>query len=221
MMGDDENGALVIAIDGPAASGKGTLARQLAEALTLRYLDTGSLYRATGLSVLHAGEDPTDEAAAVKAAENLDLTAFTGEDLRSEAAGVAASHVAFLPAVRAVLLDFQRTVARRPGTDYRGAILDGRDIGTIVCPDADIKIFVTADLEVRIKRRLQELKDRGETVIEARVRADMEARDQRDRDRSVAPLKPAEDAWLLDTSFMNADEALTAALDHIRGTGPL
>lgn len=216
-----DSSALVIAIDGPAASGKGTLARQLAEALSLRYMDTGSLYRATGLSVLRAGGDPTVEADAVNAAENLDLKAFTAEDLRSEEAGVAASHVAFLPAVRAVLLDFQRTVARHPGAEYRGSILDGRDIGTVVCPDADIKIFVTADLEVRIKRRLQELKVRGETVIETRVRADMEARDQRDRDRSVAPLKPAEDAWLLDTSSMNADEALAAALDHIRGTGPL
>lgn len=212
---------LIIAIDGPAASGKGTLARQLAQALTLRYLDTGSLYRATGLSVLRAEADPTNEADAVKAAENLDLSAFSAEDLRSEEAGVAASHVAFLPTVREVLLDFQRSVAREPGPSYRGSILDGRDIGTVVCPDADVKIFVTADLEVRIKRRLQELKDRGETVIEARVRADMEARDQRDRDRSVAPLKPAEDAWLLDTSSMNADEALAAALDHIRGTGPL
>lgn len=221
MTGGGEKSSLVIAIDGPAASGKGTLARQLADALRLRYMDTGSLYRATGLSVLRAGGDPTVEEDAVKAAENLDLQAFSAEDLRSEEAGVAASHVAFLPAVRAVLLDFQRTVARHPGAAYRGSILDGRDIGTVVCPDADIKIFVTADLEVRIKRRLQELKDRGETVIEARVRADMEARDQRDRDRSVAPLKPAEDAWLLDTSSMNADEALAAALDHIRGTGPL
>lgn len=221
MTGAGEKSSLVIAIDGPAASGKGTLARQLAEALSLRYMDTGSLYRATGLSVLRAGGDPTVEEDAVKAAGNLDLQAFSSEELRSEEAGVAASHVAFLPAVRAVLLDFQRTVASHPGADYRGSVLDGRDIGTVVCPDADIKIFVTADLEVRIKRRLQELKDRGETVIEARVRADMEARDQRDRDRSVAPLKPAEDAWLLDTSSMNADEALAAALDHIRGTGPL
>jgi cytidylate kinase len=211
---------LLIAIDGPAASGKGTLARKLADTLHLRYLDTGSLYRATGVSVLRAKADPTDEAAAVKAAKNLDLSQFTPEDLRTEAAGVAASHVAFLPSVRAVLLDFQRTVAHEPGAAFKGAILDGRDIGTVVCPDAPVKIFVTADLEMRIKRRLQELKDRGETVIEARVRADMMARDQRDRDRSVAPLKPAEDAWLLDTTDMNADEALAAALDHIRGTGP-
>jgi CMP/dCMP kinase len=212
---------LVVAIDGPAASGKGTLARRLADLLTLRYLDTGSLYRATGLTVLKASGDPTNEADAVKAAENIDLSAFSAEDLRSEEAGVAASHVAFIPSVRAVLLDFQRSIASNPGVAFKGAILDGRDIGTVVCPDADRKIFVEAALEVRIKRRLQELMERGEPVIEARVRADMTARDQRDRDRSVAPLKPADDAWVLDTSNMNADEALAAALDHIRGTGPL
>ncbi len=211
---------LIVAIDGPAASGKGTLARRLAEILNLRYLDTGSLYRATGLSVLRAEGDPTNEEEAVKASENLDLSIFSAEDLRSEEAGMAASHVAFLPSVRAVLLEFQRSVAARPGDQFAGAILDGRDIGTVVCPDADAKIFVTADLEVRIKRRLQELKDRGEPVIESRVREDMTARDQRDRDRSVSPLKKAEDAWELDTSKMNADEALAAALSHIRGTGP-
>ncbi|MBT5242032.1 MAG: (d)CMP kinase [Rhodospirillaceae bacterium] len=212
---------LVVAIDGPAASGKGTLARRLAEILSLRYLDTGSLYRATGLSVLRAGGDLESEQDAAKAAETLDLSTFTAEDLRSEEAGVAASHVAFLPSVRAVLLGFQRSVAANPGGEFKGAILDGRDIGTVVCPDAATKIFVTATLEVRIKRRLQELKGRGEPVIEARVRDDMTARDQRDRDRSVSPLKPAEDAWELDTSDMNADEALAAALDRIRGTGPL
>lgn len=218
-MADSAN--LVVAIDGPAASGKGTLARRLAEILNLRYLDTGSLYRATGLSVLRAGGDLENEKDAVKAAETLNLSAFSAEELRSEEAGVAASHVAFLPSVRAVLLEFQRSVAAHPGAGFNGAILDGRDIGTVVCPDADTKIFVTASLEVRIKRRLQELKDRGEPVIEARVRDDMTARDQRDRDRSVSPLKPAEDAWELDTSDMNADEALAAALDRIRGTGPL
>ncbi|NKB45765.1 MAG: (d)CMP kinase [Alphaproteobacteria bacterium] len=217
-MADQSN--LVVAIDGPAASGKGTLARRLADILNLRYLDTGSLYRATGLSVIRAGGDLKSEQDAVKAAENLDLSTFSAEELRSEEAGVAASHVAFLPSVRAVLLDFQRSVAANPGADFSGAILDGRDIGTVVCRDADAKIFVTAALEVRIKRRLEELKGRGETVIEARVRDDMTARDQRDRDRSVSPLKKADDAWELDTSGMNADEALAEALGHIRGTGP-
>ena len=211
---------LVVAIDGPAASGKGTLARRLADILTLRYLDTGSLYRATGLTVLNTGGDPKIESDAVKASESLDLSYFSAEDLRSEEAGVAASHVAFIPSVRAVLLDFQRSVAANPGAAFKGAILDGRDIGTVVCPGADSKIFVEATLEVRIKRRLQELMERGEPVIEARIRADMTARDKRDRDRSVAPLKPADDAWVLDTSNMNADEALAVALGHIRGTGP-
>lgn len=213
------NGNIVVAIDGPAASGKGTLARRLAAELNLRYLDTGSLYRATGLTVLKRGGSPDREEDAVAAAESLDLSLFSGEELRSEEAGMAASQVAFQPAVRDVLLQFQRSLAAEPGAEYAGAILDGRDIGTVVCPDADVKIFVTADLEVRIKRRLEELKNKGETVIEARVRADMEARDQRDRDRSVAPLRPAEDAWQLDTSDMDADEAFAQALGRIRGTG--
>lgn len=211
----------VIAIDGPAASGKGTVARRLADELSLRYLDTGSLYRATGLAVLRAGQDPSNEEHAVATANCLDFEAFSDEDLRSEEAGIAASHVAFLPAVRAVLLRFQRALAAEPGPGFQGAILDGRDIGTVVCPDADVKIFVTANLEVRIRRRLQELMDRGEPVIEARVRADMEARDKRDRDRSVAPLKPADDAWLLDTTDMDADKVFAAALGHIRETGTL
>lgn len=214
-----KDGSLVVAIDGPAASGKGTLARRLAAELNLRYLDTGSLYRATGLTVLKRGGDPESEQDAVAAAKSLDLSQFSGEELRSEEAGMAASQVAFQSAVRDVLLQFQRDLAANPGPDYAGAILDGRDIGTVVCPDADVKIFVYADLEVRIKRRLEELKNKGETVIEARVRADMEARDQRDRDRSVAPLRPADDAWQLDTSAMDADEVFAQALDHIRGTG--
>ena len=211
----------VIAIDGPAASGKGTVAKRLADELSLRYLDTGSLYRATGLAVLRAGQDLSNEEHAVATANCLDFEAFSDEDLRSEEAGIAASHVAFLPAVRAALLRFQRALAAKPGPGFQGAILDGRDIGTVVCPDADVKIFVTASLEVRIRRRLQELMDRGEPVIEARVRADMEARDKRDRDRSVAPLKSADDAWLLDTTDMDADKVFAAALGHIRETGTL
>ncbi len=211
------NKKIIIAIDGPAASGKGTLARRLAAHLGLRYLDTGSLYRATGLTVLKAGQDPTNEAHAVAAAKSLDLDAFTAEELRSEAAGVAASQVAFMPPVRAQLLDFQRKFAEDPGPDYNGAILDGRDIGTVVCKDtADVKIFVEATLETRIERRIKELRERGESFKEPDVRADMEARDARDRDRSVAPLKPADDAWLLHTDDMNADEAFAAATAHIQ-----
>jgi cytidylate kinase len=213
---------VIIAIDGPAASGKGTLARRLAAHLGLRYLDTGSLYRAIGLTVLKAGQDPSNEAEALAAAKILNLDAFSAEELRSEAAGVAASHVAFLKPVRAELLDFQRKFAEEPGPDVKGAILDGRDIGTVVCKDtADVKIFVEASLETRIQRRIKELQDRGESFKERHVQADMEARDKRDRDRSVAPLKPADDAWLLDTSTLNADEAFAVALAHIQETGTL
>lgn len=202
---------MIVAIDGPAASGKGTLARRLAEALDLAYLDTGSLYRAVGLSVLRAGGDPSNEADAENAAQNLDLSQFSLEDLRSEEAGVAASQVAFQPAVRASLLKFQRRFASAPPDRKAGAVMDGRDIGTVVCPDAPAKIFVTADLDVRVGRRVKELRDKGETVIEARIRADMEARDARDKDRSVSPLVPAGDAWILDTSSLDADAAFAQA----------
>lgn len=202
--------SLVIAIDGPAASGKGTLARRLAEAFNLAYLDTGSLYRATGVATLRAGGDPAHEADAVKAAKTLDLTQFSPNDLRTEDAGVAASKVAFIPAVRAALLDFQRNFALKPPQGV-GAVLDGRDIGTVVCPNATVKFFIEADLETRVIRRVKELREKGENIIESRVRADMEARDARDKDRSVAPLKPADDAFILDTSKMNADEVFAKA----------
>ena len=207
---------MIIALDGPAASGKGTLARRLAEAFNLAYLDTGSLYRATGVATLRAGGDPSNEADAVKAAKSLDITQFSPADLRTEAAGVAASQVAFIPAVRAALLDFQRNFAKNPPAGKAGVVLDGRDIGTVVCPDADIKIFVEADLETRVRRRVKELQERAENIIEARVvRADMEARDARDKDRSVAPLKAATDAFLLDTSNMTADEAFAKVKAYI------
>lgn len=206
---------MIIALDGPAASGKGTLARRLAEAFNLAYLDTGSLYRATGVATLRAGGDPAKEEDAVKAAKALDLTQFSPSDLRSEEAGVAASKVAFIPAVRATLLDFQRHFAKNPPAGKDGAVLDGRDIGTVVCPDAEIKIFVEADLETRVQRRVKELREKGENIIETRVRADMEARDARDKDRDVAPLKPADDAFRLDTSHLNADEAFAQAKAYI------
>ena len=207
---------MIIALDGPAASGKGTLARRLAEAFNLAYLDTGSLYRATGVATLRAGGDPSNEADAVKAAKSLDITQFSPADLRTEAAGVAASQVAFIPAVRAALLDFQRNFAKNPPAGKAGVVLDGRDIGTVVCPDADIKIFVEADLETRVRRRVKELQERAENIIEARVvRADMEARDARDKDRSVAPLKAATDAFMLDTSNMTADEAFAKVRAYI------
>ncbi len=206
---------MIIAIDGPAASGKGTLARRLAEELNLGYLDTGSLYRAVGLAVLRAGGDPANAVDAVAAATALDPTVFSQSDVRSDAAANAASKVAFIPAVRAVLLEFQREFCRRPAPGKAGAVLDGRDIGTVVCPDADVKIFVTADLAVRVQRRIKELRDKGESVNDQRVWEDMKARDARDQDRSISPLKPADDAFRLDTSHMNAEQALAAAKAYI------
>ena len=206
---------IVVAIDGPAAAGKGTLARRLAEAFNLAYLDTGSLYRATGVATIRAGGDPAREADAVRAAQTLDLAKFSPSDLRTEQAGTAASQVAFIPAVRAALLDFQRNFAKNPPAGKAGAVLDGRDIGTVVCPDATAKLFITASLEARVQRRVKELRDKGESYIEARVRADMEARDARDKDRSVAPLVPAEDAWILDTTALSADEAFAQAKAYI------
>ncbi len=202
---------MIVAIDGPAASGKGTLARRLAQNLGFHYLDTGSLYRAVGMSVLKAGGDPSNEIQAAAAAKSLDLAAVSPFDLRSDTAGNAASKVAFIPEVRAVLLDFQRNFAKKTP----GAVLDGRDIGTVVCPDAAAKIFVTASLEVRVQRRIRELLEKGESINEQRVWEDMKARDARDSDRSVSPLKPADDAFILDTSEMNADQAFENAKAYI------
>lgn len=203
---------MIIAVDGPAAAGKGTLARRLALALNLAYLDTGALYRAVGLSVLRAGGDPADEAAAVEAAENLDRGILDDPELRGDAAAGAASKVAAIPAVRQVLLAFQRDLAANPPAGKRGAILDGRDIGTVVCPMADVKIFVTASAEVRAERRLKELQARGIEAIYADVLQDMKERDARDQARAVAPLVPAEDATILDTTDLDADDAFEQAL---------
>jgi cytidylate kinase len=207
---------VTIAIDGPAASGKGTLARRIAKEFGLRYLDTGSLYRATGVAVLEAGGDPKDPKAAVAAAETLEVTKYSREELRSEAAGNAASAVAAIPGVRTALLDYQRRFAALPP----GAVLDGRDIGTVVLPNADIKIFIKADPEVRVQRRVKELREAGQTIIESAVRADMAVRDERDSSRSVAPLVPAQDAWILDTSALSADEVFATAKAYIASKLP-
>ncbi|WP_366555601.1 (d)CMP kinase [Aquibaculum sediminis] len=206
---------LVIAVDGPAAAGKGTLSRRLAVALDLAYLDTGSIYRAVAARLLEAGGDPADPEQAAAIAAQLDPADLDREDLRSEAAGAAASCVSAHPAVRTALLDFQRRFAGNPPGEHAGAVIDGRDIGTVVCPDASVKLFVTASIEARARRRYEELLARGEKVIYAEVQAEMQARDARDRDRDVAPLRAADDAVTLDTTDLSAEAVFQAALEII------
>ncbi|MEQ8440866.1 MAG: (d)CMP kinase [Alphaproteobacteria bacterium] len=203
---------IVIAVDGPAASGKGTLARRLATQFDFAYLDTGKLYRAVGLKVLRTGGDPEDEDAAEAAARALDVLELDDLDLSGDEAASAASKVAAQGAVRAALLDFQRTFMATPPDGKAGAVLDGRDIGTVICPDATAKLYVTADVEVRADRRHKELLNRGEASIYPRVLDDLKARDERDTNRATAPLKPAEDADVLDTTDLDADAAFAAAL---------
>ena len=203
--------APIIAIDGPAAAGKGTLARRLATELGLPYLDTGLLYRAVGRRVLDAGADPNDHAAAIAAAEALRPMDVLRDDLRGPDADAAAAAIASLPAVRAVLLDFQRNYAAG-----RGAVLDGRDIGTVIFPDAPVKFFITASLPARARRRFLELQAKGTPADYSRVEADMQARDAQDSARAAAPLRPADDAILLDTTNMDPDAAFGAALAVVR-----
>lgn len=205
----------VIAIDGPAASGKGTLARRIAQALGFAHLDTGRLYRAVGLSVLKRGEDPADPAAAQRAVEALDLSLLEDPALRSDKTGGAASKVAAIQAVRDALLDFQRNFAAHP-PGGKGAVLDGRDIGTVICPDAAVKLFVTASPETRAKRRFLELKTQGSTRTEDQVLADIQSRDARDSGRTVAPLRQASDAYLLDTTHLDIETAVARALEIVR-----
>jgi len=202
---------LIVAVDGPAAAGKGTLARKLAAALGLPYLDTGLLYRATGRRVLDAGQDPGDAAAATAAAVALRPADLDRTDLRGPAADRAASAVAAIPAVRAALLDWQRRFARS-----HGGVLDGRDIGTVVFPEASVKLFVTATAEARALRRLHELQARGEAASLEQVAEAMRLRDAQDRERAVAPLLPAADAILLDTTRLDAEGAFAAALHLVR-----
>ena len=206
---------MIVAIDGPSASGKGTLARRLAEALDFAYLDTGMLYRAVGAAVLAADADPGEAAAALEAARAIELLDLERPGLRDEAVGQAASLVAPFPAVRAALLDLQRHFAAAPPGGKPGAVLDGRDIGTVVCPEAEVKIFVTASLEGRARRRHKQLLERGEASIYARVVQEMRARDRRDSERAAAPLRPAPDAVVLDTNELDAGEAFRAALEIV------
>ena len=206
---------MIIAIDGPAASGKGTLARRIARELGYSHLDTGKLYRAVGMAVLRQGGDPTDVVDAESAARTLDPNGLDDPELAGDEAAQAASKVSAIPAVRAALLEFQRAFASRPP----GAVLDGRDIGTVVCPDADIKFYVIASDEIRAQRRHKELLDRGKASIYARVLQDLKERDARDSARSVAPMKPAEDAVVLDTTVLDAEAAYAVAMERIRGIG--
>jgi cytidylate kinase len=198
---------LIIAVDGPAAAGKGTLARRLAAHFGLPYLDTGLLYRAVGRRVLDAGTDPADPVAAEAAARTLQASDLDRADLRGPEADRAASAVAAIPGVRAALLDFQRAFGRA-----HGAVLDGRDIGTVVFPDAGAKLYVTASPEARGERRYKELLGRGVAADLATVTADVRARDAADAARAAAPMKPADDAKILDTTDLDPDQVFAAAL---------
>lgn len=203
---------MIIAVDGPAAAGKGTIARALATHFGYHFLDTGALYRMVGLAVIRNGGDPADTRAAIAAATSLDPSRFADRDLRTEAVGAAASIVAVVPEVRSALLSLQRDFARK----QPGAVLDGRDIGTVVCPDADVKLYVTAAPEVRAARRQAELG----AASYAEVLAEIRARDLRDSQRATAPLLPAKDAVILDTSELDIAAATAAAIaiaDRRRG----
>ena len=193
--------AFTVAIDGPAASGKGTISRAVADHFGFAHLDTGLLYRAVGRKVLD-GVDP------IEAAKELQAQDLQGDDLRTSKVAQAASKVAVIPEVRQALLDFQRAFAMRGG----GAVLDGRDIGTVICPEAQVKLFVTASDEVRAERRYLELAAKGQDVTREGVLADLRARDKRDRERDAAPMVAANDAVVLDTSEMSIDEAVAKAV---------
>ncbi len=195
----------IVAIDGPAAAGKGTISKGVSAHFGFAHLDTGLLYRAVGRRTLEGAEP-------VAAALALTPEELQQGDLRTAEIAHAASKVAVIPEVRAALVDFQRNFARRAG----GAVLDGRDIGTVICPDADVKLFVTASPEVRAERRFLELRDKGSDVSPEQVLADVRERDARDAERSTAPMKPADDAVLLDTSDLSIEDALAQAVEHIQ-----
>ncbi len=207
--------ARVIAVDGPAASGKGTLARRLATHYRLSFLDTGKLYRAVAARLLGAGLDPNDAVVAAEIAASLEPDDMDRADLRSERVSQAASIVAAHPGVRSALLNYQRRYGRSPP----GAVLDGRDIGTVVFPDAEAKIFVTASLEIRATRRVKQLREKGNKAIESRVLEEMAERDARDGSREVAPLKPADDALVIDTTDLGPDEVFHRAVGFIDSKG--
>ena len=215
---------MIIAIDGTSAAGKGTLAKRLQDFFDFAYLDTGALYRAVGKKVLDSKSNPEDAVIATKIAESLSpevmLSLQKDPSIRTEVCGAAASKVSAIPSVRQALFDFQRNFALHPvfedGTPAKGAILDGRDIGTVVCPDAKIKLFLIASAEIRAKRRLKELQEKGICAIFEDVLADVKKRDERDSNRAIAPLKPADDAFILDTSDLTIDSVFEQVIDFIK-----
>jgi cytidylate kinase len=201
----------VVAIDGPAASGKGTLARRLAARFGLAHLDTGRLYRAVALLLLEGGSDPGDAAAAERAARRVGMSLLADPRLNEEQVALTSSTVAAIPAVRTSLLAFQRSFAASPPPPATGAVLDGRDIGSVVWPQAAVKLFVTASIEERARRRVAELHGRGAAAIYENVLQDLNQRDTRDRERRTAPLKAAPDAEIIDTTRLDADKVFERA----------
>ena len=202
---------MIIAVDGPSASGKGSVSRRIAGHYGLDYLDTGILYRAVAREMMDKSVPLDDAASAERIARDLDVDAIDETRLRLRGVGEAASQVAAFAAVREELLEVQRAFARRP----RGAVLDGRDIGTVVCPDADAKLFITASAQTRARRRFLELRNGGQEVEQTQVYQDILERDRRDTERTIAPLRQAEDAYLLDTTNLDIDQAFKAALERI------
>ena len=207
---------MIIAIDGSAASGKGTLAKDLAQHLGYDYLDTGALYRAVALSLLNEGMDENNisEIQAVKCASSLNLALAQSSEIRSDAVASLASKVATLPSVRTKLLVIQRGFAKAPPSG-KGAVLDGRDIGTVVLPNADLKFFIDADINIRAERRTKELRQAGQSAMFRNILAHMKMRDDRDKSRSTAPMRAAKDAIIIDTSNLDASAVLKLALVHI------
>ena len=211
LLTDPGTDCLTIAVDGPAASGKGTLSRRLADRYGLRHLDTGLTFRAVGLALIENAMPLEAEAAAIAVAERLELENLDRERLSRHGVGEAASKVAVMPGLRQVLVERQRSFAEVPP----GAVLDGRDIGTVVLPNAAVKLFVTASPETRAGRRAEEMRSRGEPVTDEEILADLLRRDARDAGRAVAPLRPASDAVLLDTTEMDIETAFRAAVDIV------
>lgn len=201
---------IVIAVDGPAASGKGTVSRRVAHFYDLEYLDTGRLYRGVGWLMLARGLDPRDPTEAEETARDFTLSKIDSADIRTPEVGRAASHVAVVPGVRAALLDFQRDFAFNPPKGRAGSVLDGRDIGTVICPDATVKLFIDASAEERAKRRWKELNARDATISYDSVLDDIRRRDRRDASREAAPMKAAQDAHLIDTTSLDIDGAFAA-----------